>query len=115
MTSEDFLKKLTPVTDKDFYSRVLNSSKPAVVLFTEKDNSLNDKIREILETFLEKYKDKINFFFVDVKENSCATDFGISNFPALIYFRESMELDRHDFIPSPQMLEKALKRILREL
>jgi len=70
-------------------------------------------VAEILEGFADLYGDAVNFFLVDVTRNACQEDFGLSSFPALVYFRESMELDRQEFIPTPQMVEQAIKRILR--
>jgi len=115
LTSEpaDLFRGFSEVGDREFYDRVIGAQKPSVVLFVEPGNPLNREVAELLEDFVEEYADRVNFFLVDVSRSMCYEDFGVFSFPALIYFRESMELDRHLSIPSREMVEEAIRRILR--
>ncbi len=101
------------VSDKDFYQRVMASEKPAVVLFVDPNSQENEKFINLLKPYMEQYGDKISFYYMDVTKNTSFEDFGIFNFPSAMYFRDTMELDRHDFIPTPEMVQQAIKRLLR--
>ncbi len=101
------------VRDAEFYKAVMLNPKPSVVVFTSPDNPENEKIKEILGKYQKIYGDKIDFFYMDVTRNTSFEDFGVFNFPTILYFRDTMELDRHDFIPTEEMVETAIKRLLR--
>ena len=101
------------VTDKDFYKSVMLNPKPSVVVFTSPDNAANEQIKQVLEKYQKIYGDKIDFFYMDVSKNTSFEDFGIFNFPAILYFRDTMELERHDFVPTEDMVEQAIRRLLR--
>ncbi len=115
MTSErdTLFRGFQEVSDREFYSRVMAGEKPAVVLFIKPGDPRNEEVSRLLRSYVEGYGDRISFFLIDTSVNSCHEDFGIFNFPALMYFRDSMELDRHEFVPPAQMLEQAIRRILR--
>ena len=101
------------VSDKDFYKSVMLNPKPSVVVFTSPDNQANEQIKQVLEKFQKIYGDKIDFFYMDVSKNTSFEDFGIFNFPTILYFRDTMELERHDFVPTEDMVEQAIRRLLR--
>ena len=115
MTSDPIglFEGFSEVGDREFYEKVISAEKPSVVLFVEPGNPANRELAELMEGFVEEYGDRVNFFLVDVSRNMCHEDFGVFSFPALIYFRESMELDRHDFVPTRELMEEAIRRILR--
>ncbi|SHK47462.1 thioredoxin family protein [Thermocrinis minervae] len=101
------------ITDRDFYDKAIAGEKPAVVLLTHPDNEKNQAFYQVLERFVKLYGDKINFFYLDVTKNTSAEDLGVFSFPTVLYFRDTMELDRHDYLPSEEEVERAIKRILR--
>jgi thioredoxin 1 len=107
------LEGFQEIEDKDFYQKVMASEAPTVVLFVDPNSPENEKFLELLKPYMEQYGDKIRFFYMDVTKNTSFEDFGIFNFPSAMYFRDTMELDRHDFIPPPEMVEQAIKRLLR--
>jgi thioredoxin 1 len=102
------------VTDRDFYEKVMSAETPSVVVFTSPDNPHNQKILNLFKRHLEEYRDRINFFWLDVTKNTSFEDFGLFNFPSVLYFRDTMELERHDFIPSEDMVDQAIRRLLRK-
>ncbi|WP_461828987.1 thioredoxin family protein [Aquifex sp.] len=101
------------VNDAEFYKSVMLNPKPSVVVFTSPDNPANEQIKSLLEKYQKIYGDKIDFFYMDVTKNTSFEDFGVFNFPTILYFRDTMELERHDFIPTEEMVEQAIKRLLR--
>lgn len=101
------------VTDKDFYEKAMAGEKPAVVLLTYPGNQQNDAFYKVLERYVKLYGDKINFYYLDTSKNTSAEDLGVFNFPTILYFRDTMELERHDYLPSSEEVERAIKRLLR--
>jgi thioredoxin 1 len=107
------LRGFQEVSDKDFYEKVMAAESPSVVVFTDPKNEANSKIEELFKPHIEEHGGKINFFVLDVTKNTSFEDFGLFNFPAILYFRDTMELDRHDFVPDGEMVSSAIKRLLR--
>ena len=101
------------ITDREFYEKVMASTKPSVVVFIDPNSPETQKFVDILKPYVDQYGDKIDFYFMDVTKNTSFEDFGVFNFPSALYFRDTMEIDRHDFIPPPDMVEQAIKRLLR--
>ncbi|NPA32662.1 MAG: thioredoxin [Aquificae bacterium] len=101
------------VNDRDFYKTVMMNQKPSVVVFLDPSSGENEKVLSVLRKYQKLYGDKIDFFYLDVTKNTSFEDFGIFNFPSVLYFRDTMELDRHDFIPTEELVEQAIKRLLR--
>jgi len=108
------LEGFEEITDRDFYQKVMAAEDPVVVLFVDPSSGETGRFVELLRPYLERYKGRIRFCYMDVTKNTSFQDFGIFNFPSAMYFRDTMELDRHDFIPTPEMVEQAVKRLLRE-
>ncbi len=107
------LEGFEEVTDRDFYQKVMAAENPTVVLFVDPNSEETRKFVDLLRPYVEQYGNKIKFYYMDVTKNTSFEDFGIFNFPSAMYFRDTMELDRHDFIPPPEMVEQAIKRLLR--
>ncbi|WP_457600201.1 thioredoxin family protein [Hydrogenivirga sp.] len=107
------LEGFQEVSDKDFYEKVMASESPAVVLFVDPNSPETENFVALLKPYMDQYGDKIKFYFMDVTKNTSFEDFGVFNFPSAMYFRDTMELDRHDFVPTPEMVEQAIKRLLR--
>jgi len=107
------LEGFEEVNDRDFYEKVMSAEEPAVVLFIDPNSDETEKFTDLLKPYVEKYGNKIRFYYMDVTKNTSFEDFGIFNFPSAMYFRETMELDRHDFVPTAEMVEQAIGRLLR--
>jgi len=101
------------ITDKEIYDKAIAGEKPAVVIFTQPNNSQNEAFYKVLLKFQKLYGDKVNFYYMDVEKNTSAEDLGIFVFPTVLYFRDTMELERHDYLPSEEEVEKAIRRLLR--
>jgi thioredoxin 1 len=101
------------ITDKEIYDKALAGEKPAVVIFIQPNNSQNETFYKVLLKFQKLYGDKVNFYYMDAQKNTSAEDLGIFVFPTVLYFRDTMELERHDYLPSEEEIEKAIRRLLR--
>ncbi len=107
------IKGFQEVSDRDFYEKVMVPDTPAVVVFTDPQNPANEELGRLFEPFIKEYGDRVNFYVLDTTRNTSFEDFGLFNFPAILYFRDTMELDRHDFLPTGELVEQAMKRLLR--
>lgn len=101
------------ITDRELYDKAIAGEKPAVVVFTQLNNDQNEAFYKLLSRFQKLYGDKINFYYMDTSKNTSAEDLGVYTFPTVLYFRDTMELDRHDYLPSEEDVEKAIRRLLR--
>ena len=50
---------------------------------------------------------------MNAEENTTPEDLGIFYFPTVLYFRDTMELERHDYTPTEEEVDKAIRRLLR--
>lgn len=101
------------LTDRDFYEKAMAGEKPAVVLLTTPDNPQNEAFYKVLLKYQRIYGDKVNFYSLDVSKHTSAEDLGVFSFPTVLYFRDTMELERHDYTPSDEDVESAIRRLLR--
>ncbi|MCS7307631.1 MAG: thioredoxin family protein [Aquificaceae bacterium] len=101
------------LTDQDFYEKAMASEKPTVVLLTTPDNPRNQTFYDTLIKYQKLYGDKIDFYWLDVSKHTSAEDLGVFDFPTVLYFRDTMELERHDYVPSEEDVERAIRRLLR--
>jgi len=101
------------LTDKDIYDRAISADKPSVVVFYKPNMEKNQEVLNLLSKFQKIYGDKVNFFVMDAQRNTTAEDLGIFYFPTILYFRDTMELERHDYIPTEEEVEQAIRRLLR--
>ncbi|MCS7083969.1 MAG: thioredoxin [Aquificaceae bacterium] len=99
--------------DKNIYETAIAGEKPCVIVFYIPGNERNEKLAEVLLKYQRLYGDKVGFYAVDSTKNTSAEDLGIFTFPTVLYFRDSMELERHDYIPSEPQVERAIRRLLR--
>ncbi len=102
------------ITDQDVYDKAIAGDKPAVLLMTYEGNRLNKAFLTLLLKFQKLYGDRVSFYYLDASKNTSAEDLGVFTFPTVLYFRDTMELERHDYLPSEEEVEKAIRRLLRE-
>lgn len=101
------------LTDRDFYERAMAGETPAVVLLTVPDNPNNGPVYEKLLRYQKIYGDRVNFYWLDASKHTSAEELGVFSFPAVLYFRDTMELERHDYVPEEEEIERAIRRLLR--
>jgi thioredoxin 1 len=101
------------LTDKEIYDRAISAEKPAVVAFYKPGSEKNQELFDLLAKFKAIYGDKVNFFAMNAEENTTPEDLGIFYFPTVLYFRDTMELERHDYLPTEEEVETTIRRLLR--
>jgi thioredoxin 1 len=101
------------VTDRDIYDRAISAEKPAVVVFYKPGSEKNQELFDLLAKFKAIYGDKVNFFAMNTEKNTTPEDLSIFHFPTVLYFRDTMELERHDYIPTEEEVENTIRRLLK--
>jgi len=107
MTSIESVKK------DDFEEKVLKSTKPSLVDFWAEWCMPCKKIEPLLDQLSEEFKDKINFFKVNVDENpSLAAEYGIRGIPALFLFKNGEIVEKIIGVVGKKEILKKLKKVL---
>ncbi|MEN3033651.1 MAG: thioredoxin domain-containing protein [Aquificaceae bacterium] len=99
--------------DKNIYENAIAGQMPSVIVFYVPNSDKNQKLEGVLLKYQRLYGDKVKFYQIDCTKNTSAEDLGIFTFPTVLYFRDSMELERHDYIPNEADVERAIRRLLR--
>ncbi len=98
------------LNDSNFYKEAIDSETPSVILISKGRES---EAYSLLEELSSEYGDCIKFFFLDAEKNTTHQDLGIDTFPAIVYFRETMEVERHLRIPGKEEIEEILKKLCK--
>jgi thioredoxin 1 len=87
--------KLKTVSDDSFETDVLKSPKPSIVDFWAEWCGPCKMIAPVFEELAGEYSDKVNFYKMNVEENSgTPAKFQISGIPTMIIFKDGKEFDR---------------------
>ncbi len=109
-----FLEKDMPIKeieDRNFYREAIDIKLPSAILITK--NKEEDSLLKILEDLSKHFGECIKFFLLDATKNRMHEDLGITTFPAIVYFRETMEVERHLHNPTKEEIETVLKKLCK--
>lgn len=103
------------IDDLTFEKRIINSSKPSIVLFRAKWSGNAHLQETVLLNLPTRYAKLINFYTVDIDDAAKLTQkFNIQVVPTLLFFKkENLEA----FLPglfSQRDIEKVIKQVLRK-
>ncbi|MEP6901444.1 MAG: thioredoxin domain-containing protein [Actinomycetota bacterium] len=80
-------EKITKISDSNFDSLVIIPKKPAVVFFSANWSESSQMVFPIIEATAEKYMTKVEFYEMNVGENSIIPiAYGIRRIPAVLTF-----------------------------
>ncbi len=100
------------LTDSDFYKEAVDSPMPSVILITR--GGLNNcSIFKLFEDLSLEYENCVKFFFLDADKSTICKDLGIDIFPAVVYFRETMEIERQYRVMERSEIEAILKKLCK--
>jgi len=99
------------ISDANFYREAIDSEKPSIILISEEEAPGHNEILTLLKELEEEYGDCVNFYYMDASKNTTPADFGIHTFPAIVYFRETMEVDRHLYFPPREEIVSVIKKL----
>jgi len=107
------MASIESVKKDDFEEKVLKSTKPSLVDFWAEWCMPCKKIEPLLNQLSEEFKDKINFFKVNVDENpSLAAEYGIRGIPALFLFKNGEIVEKIIGVVGKKEILKKLKKVL---
>jgi len=82
------------ISKTDFRKEVIGSPNLTLVHFKKEWNGACQIISPIYEELAKSYKGQANFFTVDVeKETGIDHDFGVAEFPTILFFRSGEVID----------------------
>lgn len=101
------------ITDKNFETLVLNSSKPVVIDFWAQWCGPCKSVSASIDDMAEEYGEQVIIGKIDVDLNPNATSkFGVRNMPTVLYIKNGEVMDKQVGATSKTVLEEKLKSIL---
>jgi thiol-disulfide isomerase/thioredoxin len=81
------INEIQPLTDKDFHSKVLNSTRTTAVLFGSKSCPACQVIKPKLNQLATKYRGNIEFFEMDVEYSESWKSYDVIGIPVVIVLK----------------------------
>jgi len=102
---------IVDITDQDFQTKVLDSSKPVLVDFWAPWCGPCKLAAPALEELLEQYKEKIDIVKINVDENQQnAQSLGIMSIPTTVLFKQGAEIGRQIGFTGKEAFEELIKK-----
>ena len=106
----------SPITDNQFKKEVLENSHLSLVHFKKEWNGACQIISPIFEDLTRSYKSIVKFFTVDTdKEKFIASEFGIGETPAILFFKNGEVIDHSIGLISKNDLIDKIENALIEI
>ncbi len=101
------------ITDKDFEEKILKSTKPCVVDFWADWCHPCKMIEPSMEELYSKYKDRVNFYKINVDDNSeTPSKFYVMSIPTILFVRNGEVVDRIIGAVPKSTIEERIKELL---
>ena len=101
------------ITDQNFETLVLNSSKPAIIDFWAQWCGPCKAVGTSIDTMSKEYEGEIVIGKVDVDTNpQLALKYGVRNMPTVLYLKDGIVVNKHVGSTSKMVLEEKLKAVL---
>ncbi len=99
------------VHDHEFEDMVLKSNKPVVLMFSNSDCVSCSILKMRFMKMIEKYKEQIYFYQMNIKTSNKWQDYAIKTTPTLLIFKEKQIVERWDSLPDTHEVENKIKGI----
>lgn len=101
------------ITDKDFEEKVLKSGKPCVVDFWADWCHPCKMIEPSMEELYSEYKERINFYKINVDDNSeTPSKFYVMSIPTILFVKNGEVVDRIIGAVPKSTIEERIKELL---
>jgi len=103
-------KAITTITDADFTTRVLNSTKPVAVLFSSEDCPSCQAFKPQFKELAEKQAETVDFYELDIAHTEVWKEYDVMSIPTVIIFRSGKPAERFVAMLYAEEIEKALTK-----
>jgi thioredoxin 1 len=103
-------KAITTITDANFTTRVLNSTKPAAVLFSSESCPSCQTFKPLFKELAEKQAEKVNFYELDIAHTETWKEYDVMSIPTVIIFRSGKPAERFVAMLYVDEIERALTK-----
>lgn len=106
--SRNETEAITAISDADFPTRVLHSTKPVVVLFGSDSCPSCRLVKPQLNELVKKQGGSVDFYELDITRTEVWKEYNIMGIPTVIIFRDGRPAERFGAMLDVDELEKAL-------
>ncbi len=105
--------QLIEIDQYNFKGKVIQSSKPIIVVFYTKWSGAWQISESILKKIHSEFKDRVKFYKVDFdSQKEIADNYGIKKIPTLLFFNNGVVLDSLFGVISKLEIEEKIKQVL---
>jgi thioredoxin 1 len=108
--SRNETEAITAISDADFPTRVLHSTKPVVVLFGSDSCPSCRLVKPQLNELVKKQGGSVDFYELDITSAEVWKEYNVMGIPTVIIFRDGRPAERFGAILDVDKLEKALTK-----
>jgi thioredoxin 1 len=105
---------LKEITDSQFEEAVLKSAKPSLVEFTSPECIICKTMKERIGEVSGGFKDKVNFFRLDINKSAIWKNYSVRSIPTLLYFKDGDMAARQDLFPEKEEMSAILESLLKK-
>ena len=102
------ISEIQPLVDKDFQSKVLNSTRTTAVLFGSKSCPACQAIKPKLNQLANKYRGNTEFFEMNIEYSESWKNYNVMGIPTVIVFKNGKVAEKFTMILNLYDLEKRL-------
>jgi thioredoxin 1 len=103
-------KAITTMTDADFSTKVLRSTKPVAVLFSSEGCPSCQIMKPQFKELAEKHVAQVDFYESDITRTEALKEYNVMSIPTVIIFRGGKPAERFGALLRVDELEKALTK-----
>lgn len=103
------------ISETEFRKIILQQGHPAVVTFSSDWMGGAAMLDLIMEDLRSEYKEKVQFFWVNMDKSQLATEFGITNTATICFFCKGEVIDQQIGLVSKDKLRKKVETFIQNI
>jgi thioredoxin 1 len=105
---------LKEIEDAQFEEAILKGVKPSLVEFTSPECIICKTMKERIGEISGGFKDKVNFFRLDINKSAIWKNYNVRSIPTLLYFKGGVVVARQDLFPEKEEMSAILNSLLKK-